>query len=82
MKQLYHGNSMEDFLKIKSILDKNGINYETENKLESGAGNMLMNMLAFGRPAVGRGEEHRQVYNIYVDDSDYTKAKDVIGYIR
>lgn len=82
MKRLYSGNSLDDFLKIKSILDKNGIKYDTESKLNKGIGGMLSTFLSLGRPTTGLQGEHQQVYNIYVDNIDYAKAKKVIGFLE
>ena len=70
--QLYNGDSLDDFLKIRSILEKNNIRYDTENTSAGGTGRMIGSLLAFGRPASGK---------IFIDESQYEKAKNLIGYI-
>lgn len=77
----YNGDSLDDFLKIRSILEKNNIRYDTENTLAGGTGRMIGSLLAFGRPASGLMDDHRQNFRIFIDESQYEKAKNLIGYI-
>ena len=79
--QLDNGNSLDDFLHIKSILERNNIRFDTENTLSGGKGRMLGNLLVFGRPSSGLQDEHRQDFKIFVDEHEYDKAKGLIGYI-
>lgn len=80
--QLYKGTSLDTFLKIRSILDQNHINYDTENKLAGGLARTASLFMVFGRPSAGMPEDHRQDYIIYVAEADYEKAKQTLGYIQ
>ena len=79
--QLYNGNSLDDFLHIKSILERNNIRFDTENTLSGGKGRMLGNLLVFGRPSSGLQDEHRQDFKIFVDEHEYYhgSAKNNLG---
>lgn len=80
--QLYRGNSVDIFLKIRAILEEHGIRYDTQSRLDGGILKLVGSLFTLGRPSVGLPEDHRQSYFIYVDQEDYEKAKRAVGYIN
>lgn len=79
--QLYRGNSVDAFLKIRAVLEKYGIPYDTESQIDGGILKLVGSLFTLGRPAAGLPEDHRQNYTIYVDKEDYEKARQAVGFI-
>lgn len=79
--QLYRGSSVDIFLKIRAVLEKSGIPYDTESNTDGGILRLIGTLFTLGRPAAGLPDDHRQSYTIYVDKENYEKAREAVGFI-
>lgn len=78
-KCLVQTESLEYVLKIKNVLDNNGIKFTERTKVGNGWGEFLSLLFVSGRGSYGSNSEHVQRYSIYVEQEDFEKASALIS---
>lgn len=73
-KCLVQTESLEYALKIKNVLDNNGIKFTERVKAGNGWGEFISLLFVSGSGSYGSNSEHVQHYSIYVDQEDFEKA--------
>lgn len=77
-RTLYEGNSLDQYLYIKRILQENHIPYKEKIK----PGNNLLHFLTLffvaGRGSFGLNRERDNVYCIYIDSAEFETARTLI----
>jgi len=75
---LYSGNSLDTYLSLKMQLDKNGIPYNEHSRPNENFFYFIYRLFIIGIGSLGISSEHIVHYNIYVKETDYNKAKQLI----
>ncbi len=75
---LIRTESLDEILKIKNLLNENGICYK--EKINSGGGWAEFTSLLFftGRGSYGTNSERRNAYALFVSKEDYEKADQLV----
>ena len=74
-RTVYKGTSLDEFLRIKNILEKNGVGYTEDNQKNSKTPLFLLQLLTKSNATYGLHGERDIEYNLSVDEKDYEHVK-------